>query len=81
MIGPAGFMKAPNTGKSRPNKKNQSMTSKCAANCAWSANEDGAYETTCGNIFEFNADGPTENGFKFCPYCGASITRARRRTG
>lgn len=40
------------------------------AGCVWRANEDGAYETVCGNTFEFYADGPEENGFQFCPYCG-----------
>lgn len=38
--------------------------------CVWRANEEGAYETMCGNIFEFYADGPQENDFRFCPYCG-----------
>jgi len=31
------------------------------------------WETSCGNIFQFNVDGPNENHFKFCPYCGLPI--------
>jgi hypothetical protein len=30
----------------------------------------GAYMTDCGNHFNFNDDSATENGVKFCMYCG-----------
>ena len=41
--------------------------------CTWIATEEGQWESTCGNAFEFNDDGPDENGFKYCPYCGKRI--------
>ena len=42
--------------------------------CAWTAEgEDGIWSTVCGNAFLFEAYGPHENGFKFCPYCGKPI--------
>lgn len=41
--------------------------------CRWAQNEDGQWDTGCGQIFEFTADGPEENGFAFCPYCGYGI--------
>lgn len=41
--------------------------------CEWTVNDDGAFETACGNVFEFTADGPAQNGFKFCPYCGSQL--------
>lgn len=33
--------------------------------CGW--DEAGAWETSCGNAFQFNDDVPRENGFLFCP--------------
>lgn len=41
--------------------------------CKWQQNDDGQWDTGCGQIFEFTADGPEENGFAFCPYCGYGI--------
>ena len=41
--------------------------------CTWTENEEGLHETTCGNAFQFYVDGPTENGFSFCPYCGREM--------
>lgn len=38
--------------------------------CYWSEDDDGIWQTSCGNAFVFTADGPIENGFKNCPYCG-----------
>lgn len=29
----------------------------------------------CGELHQFEADGPEENGFQYCPYCGLTITR------
>lgn len=44
--------------------------------CGWTTPPDpdfDVWDTGCGNAFEFNADGPKENGFKFCPYCGGEL--------
>lgn len=45
--------------------------------CTWTldTNEWHAYwRPSCGDrLFEFVADGPDENEFRFCPYCGKSI--------
>ena len=40
------------------------------APCTWTEDEDGAWDTDCGNRFEFNDGGPTNNHFTHCPYCG-----------
>ena len=45
--------------------------------CAWIENDDGAWETKCNELFEFNEGGPTENGFEFCPYCGKNLKPIR----
>jgi hypothetical protein len=31
------------------------------------------WDTTCGNEFQFTTDGPRENKFRFCPYCGGRL--------
>ena len=41
--------------------------------CTWKVDNDGVYGTECGNRFEFTTDGPKENGFKYCPYCGLGL--------
>lgn len=45
--------------------------------CQWYLDDiggDSVWETECKRAFEFNSDGPKENEFKFCPYCGRQLT-------
>jgi hypothetical protein len=43
--------------------------------CEWTLDEAdyGCWSSGCGHAFEFTTDGPKENGFKFCPYCGGML--------
>lgn len=41
--------------------------------CTWAVDDDGIWQTQCGNAFYFEVDGPHENKFKFCPYCGSGM--------
>lgn len=41
--------------------------------CEWIDSHEDGWTTDCGNAFVFNDEGPTENGFKFCPYCGKPL--------
>jgi hypothetical protein len=41
--------------------------------CKWTYDDDGYYDTSCDNAFVFISDGPLENDFKYCPYCGREI--------
>ena len=41
--------------------------------CDWHQDSDGLWWTDCGNVFEFNEDGPWMNGLKFCGYCGKKL--------
>ena len=41
--------------------------------CIWTENDDGAFETSCGEAFEFTNAGPKENKFRHCPYCGKRL--------
>lgn len=38
--------------------------------CVWQENEDGYYDTTCGNAFVMESGTPRENGMRWCCYCG-----------
>lgn len=44
-----------------------------AKTCKWTQDEDGFYDTECGNKWEFMYDGPKENKVVFCMYCGKKI--------
>ena len=43
--------------------------------CMWKEDspEWNTWLTECGEVFEFSSDGPKENSFKFCPYCGKAL--------
>ena len=47
------------------------------ATCTWTEDNVGAYNSACGEFFEFTEDhnegGPAENGALFCQYCGKKI--------
>jgi hypothetical protein len=45
--------------------------------CIWSEDENGAWDTECGNKFELmSGEAPWRQGIKFCPYCGKSLRQA-----
>lgn len=41
--------------------------------CYWEEEEEGVWSTSCKNLFAFEADGPGENKFMYCPYCGRAL--------
>ena len=50
-----------------------SLRAKLNRTCEWVVDEDGIFDTGCGNKFEFIYDGPEENHFTYCPYCGGKL--------
>ncbi len=47
--------------------------------CRWSYDDwDDAWQTECGDRHVFFADGPIENGYRFCPYCGREIKEDKK---
>ncbi len=49
-----------------------------AGSCEWTHNEDeSSWDTACDNKWMFTEGGPTDNGCKFCPYCGKALSAAR----
>jgi len=41
--------------------------------CTWTENVDGNWETSCGEMFVFEDGTPSENGMKYCCYCGCVL--------
>jgi len=41
--------------------------------CNWKEDDDGIFDTRCGNRHEFITGGPRDNHHDFCPYCGCKI--------
>lgn len=47
--------------------------------CTWEQEDEcgSAYSTTCGNTFMFEDGGPSDNGAKFCCYCGGRLSEQK----
>lgn len=41
--------------------------------CYWTEGFYGVWVTDCDNGFQFSSDGPKQNSFRFCPYCGKPL--------
>ncbi len=43
--------------------------------CEWKEDEDGVYETSCGDhrMYEISVGTPKENDMAFCPFCGREL--------
>lgn len=41
--------------------------------CSWEPESEDTYLTGCGKNFTFTDGGVADNGFEFCPFCGAAI--------
>ena len=41
--------------------------------CRWTQDDDGVWQTTCGNAHVFCDGNPKENKYAFCPYCGRTL--------
>jgi hypothetical protein len=41
--------------------------------CTWSQDEDGAWETACGEMFCMVDGTPSDNHMAYCCYCGLSL--------
>ena len=38
--------------------------------CEWTQDDDGVWDTECGERYEVTDGSPGENDMKYCPYCG-----------
>lgn len=47
--------------------------------CKWAYDDDdGTWATACGELFAFTEEGPVENKFHFCCYCGGELVPCKR---
>ena len=42
-------------------------------NCEWKQDENGVWNTECGNMFEVTEGTPHDNQMNYCPYCGKHL--------
>lgn len=49
------------------------------ARCEWIEDENGTWDTGCGNAFQITDGTPAENRFKFCAYCGGALVELQYR--
>lgn len=45
--------------------------------CTWKEDENLCWKTECENMFIVNDGFPSENGMKYCPYCGKKLVEKR----
>ena len=45
--------------------------------CVWTEDEEGYWDTACGEKHEFIIGSPSENNYVFCPYCGDNIEEVK----
>lgn len=45
--------------------------------CQWAQDDDGIWQTECGNAFEIMNGTPKENEFNYCTYCGKELCEVR----
>jgi hypothetical protein len=41
--------------------------------CVWEEDTDGTWSSGCGEVSQFNDDGPEENNVRFCHGCGHPV--------
>jgi rRNA maturation endonuclease Nob1 len=60
----------------------KTLTQRAEKTCRWKeivTDDDDHWKTSCGEEFQWTSGGPTENGAKFCPYCGGKLEVAAKR--
>lgn len=55
--------------------------SKPINHCEWTADDDGNWDTSCGEKFIILHGTPRENDMRFCCYCGDRLRERTRREG
>jgi len=49
--------------------------------CVWCVDNDGVWNTDCGQVHVFIDGTPGQNGFGFCPYCGKPMAEIHTPNG
>ena len=62
----------------KPCAECKSLKAEANRQCEWTKDEThDYYDTACGEGWTFTDGNVTENGCKFCPYCGGKIKETR----
>ena len=62
----------PVSAKKKANKGGRATRILCRT-CQWSEDEDGNWDSACGECHTFTTDGPKENKARWCCYCGGEL--------
>ena len=46
--------------------------------CTWTEDDNGAWHSECGHLFETTDGGPAENNMRHCCYCGRVLIERRK---
>ena len=46
--------------------------------CVWEEDDDGAWRSECGHVFEIVEGGPVENDMQHCCFCGRVLIERRK---
>lgn len=49
------------------------MTKVVKKECRWLQDDDGVWDTACGNKYEITEGTPRDNHMKFCCFCGKAL--------
>jgi len=53
--------------------RREALAAQVKPSCVWKQDEDGNWDTACGDKHIYIDGTPKENGAKFCCYCGAKL--------
>lgn len=51
-----------------------------SSRCTWKEDEEGVWNTACGEAFDLTCDTPKEHGMNFCCFCGKKLTVGMGKT-
>ena len=57
----------------RIEREREAATAKRVPPCEWAEDDDGVWQTDCGEAHQFTDGGPVENSQRFCGYCGGKL--------
>ncbi len=64
---------APHVAQRKTAKMLHEAVTELDRSCQWKFDNDGYYQTTCGNGWSFDDGGIPDNGVNYCPYCGGKV--------
>ena len=60
-------------------KINEAEAAGAKKECRWTEDDDGIWQTDCGEAFTFIDAGPKENSMRYCCYCGKQLVERKAK--